>query len=210
MLFRSGFVVCISCETDFVSKNAEFVAFAQSIADAAVANNVKSIAELNEVSVNGSKVSDLINDKLASIGEKIGVAKFERVDAAYVSSYIHGAYRMGVLVGLSKEAAELGKDLAMQIAAMNPVAVDAQSVPAELVARERAIIIDTMKEDPKMAGKAEDMIAKIAEGKINAFFKEQTLLAQAFVKDGGKTVGDYIKSVDGSLKVTEFKRVALG
>ena len=82
--------------------------------------------------------------------------------------------------------------------------------PAELVARERAIIIDTMKEDPKMAGKAEDMIAKIAEGKINAFFKEQTLLAQAFVKDGGKTVGDYIKSVDGSLKVTEFKRVALG
>ncbi len=206
----AGFVVCISCETDFVSKNAEFVAFAQSIADAAVANNVKSIAELNEVSVNGSKVSDLINDKLASIGEKIGVAKFERVDAAYVSSYIHGAYRMGVLVGLSKEAAELGKDLAMQIAAMNPVAVDAQSVPAELVARERAIIIDTMKEDPKMAGKAEDMIAKIAEGKINAFFKEQTLLAQAFVKDGGKTVGDYIKSVDGSLKVTEFKRVALG
>ena len=206
----AGFVVCISCETDFVSKNAEFVAFAQSIADAAVANNVKSIAELNEVSVNGSKVSDLINDNLASIGEKIGVAKFERVDAAYVSSYIHGAYRMGVLVGLSKEAAELGKDLAMQIAAMNPVAVDAQSVPAELVARERAIIIDTMKEDPKMAGKAEDMIAKIAEGKINAFFKEQTLLAQAFVKDGGKTVGDYIKSVDGSLKVTEFKRVALG
>ncbi len=206
----AGFVVCISCETDFVSKNAEFVAFAQSIADAAVANNVKSIAELNEVTVNGSKVSDLINDKLASIGEKIGVAKFERVDAAYVSSYIHGAYRMGVLVGLSKEAAELGKDLAMQIAAMNPVAVDAQSVPAELVARERAIIIDTMKEDPKMAGKAEDMIAKIAEGKINAFFKEQTLLAQAFVKDGGKTVGDYIKSVDGSLKVTEFKRVALG
>ena len=206
----AGFVVCISCETDFVSKNTEFVAFAQSIADAAVANNVKSIAELNEVSVNGSKVSDLINDKLASIGEKIGVAKFERVDAAYVSSYIHGAYRMGVLVGLSKEAAELGKDLAMQIAAMNPVAVDAQSVPAELVARERAIIIDTMKEDPKMAGKAEDMIAKIAEGKINAFFKEQTLLAQAFVKDGGKTVGDYIKSVDGSLKVTEFKRVALG
>lgn len=206
----TGFVVCISCETDFVSKNAEFVAFAQSIADAAVAHNVKSIAELNEVNINGSKVSDLINDKLASIGEKIGVAKFERVDAAYVSSYIHGAYRMGVLVGLSKEAAELGKDLAMQIAAMNPVAVDAESVPAELVSRERSIIIDTMKEDPKMAGKSEEMIAKIAEGKINAFFKEQTLLAQAFVKDGSKTVGDYIKSVDGAIKVTEFKRVALG
>ena len=207
---KTGFVVCISCETDFVSKNAEFVAFAQVIADAAVANNVKSAAELNEVSVNGTKVSDMINDKLASIGEKIGVAKFERVDAAYVASYIHGSYRMGVLVGLSSEAAEVGKDLAMQIAAMNPVAVDPESVPAETVARERAIIIDTMKEDPKMAGKPEEMIAKIAEGKINAFFKEQTLLAQAFVKDGGKTVGEYVKSVDGALVVTEFKRVALG
>jgi elongation factor Ts len=207
---KTGFVVCISCETDFVSKNAEFVAFAQVIADAAVANNVKSAAELNEVSVNGTKVSDMINDKLASIGEKIGVAKFERVEAAYVASYIHGSYRMGVLVGLSAEAAEVGKDLAMQIAAMNPVAVDPESVPAETVARERAIIIDTMKEDPKMAGKPEEMIVKIAEGKINAFFKEQTLLAQAFVKDGGKTVGEYVKSVDGALKVTEFKRVALG
>jgi len=207
---KTGFVVCISCETDFVSKNAEFVAFAQIIADAAVANNVKSAAELNEVTVNGTKVSDMINDKLASIGEKIGVAKFERVGAPYVASYIHGAYRMGVLVGLSADAAEVGKDLAMQIAAMNPVAVDPESVPAETVARERAIIIDTMKEDPKMAGKPEEMIAKIAEGKINAFFKEQTLLAQAFVKDGGKTVGEYVKSVEASLKVTEFKRVALG
>ena len=207
---KTGFVVCISCETDFVSKNADFVAFAQSIADAAVANNVKSAEELNEVSVNGAKVSDLINDKLASIGEKIGIAKFERVDAPFVASYIHGAYRMGVLVALTSANAELGKDLAMQIAAMNPVAVDPESVPAETVERERAIIIDTMKADPKMAGKPEDMIAKIAEGKIGAFFKEQTLLAQAFVKDGSKSVGEYIKSVDGAIKVTEFKRVALG
>lgn len=207
---KTGFVVCISCETDFVSKNADFVAFAQSIADAAVANNVKTAEELNEVTVNGAKVSDLINDKLASIGEKIGIAKFERVDAPYVASYIHGAYRMGVLVALTAANAELGKDLAMQIAAMNPVAVDPESVPAETVERERAIIIDTMKADPKMAGKPEDMIAKIAEGKIGAFFKEQTLLAQAFVKDGSKSVGEYIKSVDGSIKVTEFKRVALG
>ena len=207
---KTGFVVCISCETDFVSKNADFVAFAQSIADAAVANNVKSAEELNEVSVNGAKVSDLINDKLASIGEKIGIAKFERVDAPFVASYIHGAYRMGVLVALTSANAELGKDLAMQIAAMNPVAVDPESVPAETVARERAIIIDTMKEDPKMAGKPEEMIAKIAEGKIAAFFKEQTLLAQSFVKDGSKSVGDHVKSVGANIKVTEFKRVALG
>jgi len=206
---KTGFIVCISCETDFVSKNAEFVAFAQTIADAAVANNVKTVDELNAVSINGTTVADMINDKLASIGEKIA-AKLERVDAPFVASYIHGSYRMGVLVGLSIEAAELGRDLAMQIAAMNPVAVDAESVPVETVDRERAIIIDTMKEDPKMAGKPEEMIAKIAEGKIAAFFKEQTLLAQSFVKDGSKTVGDHVKSVGADIKVTEFKRVALG
>jgi elongation factor Ts len=206
---KTGFVVCISCETDFVSKNAEFVAFAQTIADAAVANDVKTVDELNAVSINGTTVADMINDKLASIGEKIA-AKLERVDAPFVASYIHGSYRMGVLVGLSTEAAELGRDLAMQIAAMNPVAVDAESVPVETVDRERAIIIDTMKEDPKMAGKPEEMIAKIAEGKIAAFFKEQTLLAQSFVKDGSKTVGDHVKSVGADIKVTEFKRVALG
>lgn len=207
---KTGFVICVSCETDFVSKNAEFVAFTQSIADAAVANDVKSIAELNEVVINGAKVSDLINDKLASIGEKIGVAKFERIEAAYVASYIHGANRMGVLVGLTAAAEEAGKDIAMQIAAMNPLAVDAASIPAETIERERAIVVETMKADPKMAGKPDEMIAKIAEGKLNAFFKEQTLLAQAFVKDGSLSVGDYLKSVGADLKVTEFKRVALG
>lgn len=207
---KTGFVICVSCETDFVSKNAEFVAFTQSIADAAVANDVKSIAELNEVVINGAKVSDLINDRLASIGEKIGIAKFERIEAAYVASYIHGANRMGVLVGLTAVAEEAGKDIAMQIAAMNPLAVDAASIPAETIERERAIVVETMKADTKMAGKPDEMIAKIAEGKLNAFFKEQTLLAQAFVKDGSLSVGDYLKSVGADLKVTEFKRVALG
>ena len=206
---KTGIVVCVSCETDFVSKNTDFVAFVQSIADAAIANNVKSVEELNEVSVNGSKVADLVNDKLASIGEKIGITRFERIDAPYVASYIHGAYRIGVLVGLNKDAAEAGKDVAMQIAALNPVAVDADSVPADVVAREKGIIMDVMKEDPKMAGKPEEMLSKIAEGKLGAFFKEQTLTAQAFVKDAGKTVADYLKE-SGDVKVTEFKRVALG
>ena len=206
---KSGIVLCISCETDFVSKNADFVAFAQSIADAAIANNVNSADELSEVSINGTKVSALINDKLAAIGEKIGITKFERVNAPYVSSYIHGAYRIGVLVGLSKEAAEAGADVSMQIAAMNPVAVDADNVDAEVVAREKAIIVDTMKADPKMAGKPDEMIAKIAEGKLGAFFKENTLTAQIFVKDNGITVADYLKKA-GDVKVTEFKRVALG
>jgi elongation factor Ts len=207
---KIGYIVCISCETDFVSKNADFVAFAQSIADAAVAADAKTAEELNEATVNGTKVSSLIDDKLAAIGEKIGIAKYERVEAPYVASYIHGAYRLGVLVTMNKEAAEAGKDVAMQIAALNPLAVDADSIAPETIERERAIVVDTMKADPKMAGKPDEMIAKIAEGKLNAFFKEQTLLAQAFVKDGGKSVGEYLKSVDSDLKVTSFKRVALG
>ena len=205
---KTGLVICVSCETDFVSKSPDFIAFTQSIADAAIANNVKSAEELNEVSINGTKVSELINDKLASIGEKIGINKFERVDAPYVAAYIHGSYRMGVLVGLSKEAKDAGKDVAMQIAAMNPVAVDAASVPAATIAREKDIIVELMKQDPKMAGKPDEMLAKIADGKMGAFFKEQTLLAQAFVKDAGKSVGDYLK--EGGVTVTEFKRVALG
>ncbi len=207
---KTGIVVCVSCETDFVSKNADFVAFAQTIADAAITNNVKTLDELNNTTVNGSRVSDLVNDKLAAIGEKIGITKFERVDAPFVASYIHGAYRIGVLVGLNKEAAEAGKDIAMQIAALSPVAVDAESVPADIIAREKDIALEQLKNDPKMAGKPADMLEKIAAGKLNAFFKEQTLLAQAFVKDGSKTVGDYLKSIGSDMKVTEFKRVALG
>ncbi len=207
---KAGIIVCVSCETDFVSKNADFVAFAQSIADAAVTNNVKSLEELNATKVGNSTVADLVNDKLASIGEKIGITRFERIDAPFVASYIHGANRMGVLVGLNKEVAEAGKDVAMQIAAMNPVAVDAASVSAETIERERNIAIEQMKQDPKMAGKTDEMLGKIAQGKLNAFFKEQTLLAQAFVKDGAKSVADYLKETDKDLKVIEFKRVALG
>lgn len=206
---KTGIVVCVSCETDFVSKNADFVAFGQTIADTAISNNVKSLEELLGSKAGSVTVAELVNEKLASIGEKIGVTKFERIDAPYVASYIHGAYRIGVLVGMDKEAAVAGKDVAMQIAALNPVAVDAASVPADVTARERDIIVEQMKQDPKMAGKPDEMIAKIAEGKLGAFFKEQTLLAQAFVKDGGKTVGDYLKE-SGNVKVTEFKRVALG
>lgn len=207
---KTGVVLTVSCETDFVSKNADFVAFANSIADAAIGNNVKSAEELNEVTISGAKVSDLINDKLASIGEKIGVSRFERIDAPYVASYIHGANRMGVLVGLNKVAVDAGKDVAMQIAAMNPLAVDPSSVPAETITRERAIVTEQISADPKMADKPAEMISKIADGKLNAFFKENTLAAQLFVKDNSKTVADYLKSIDKELKVLEFKRVAVG
>lgn len=206
---KTGIVVCVSCETDFVSKNSDFVAFGQTIADAAIINNVTSLEELLTTKAGDATVSDLVNDKLAAIGEKIGVTKFERIDAEYVASYIHGAYRIGVLVGLNKENAEAGKDVAMQIAALNPVAVDAASVPASVIAREKDIIIELMKQDPKMAGKPDEMLAKIADGKMGAFFKEQTLTAQAFVKDNSKSVAEYLKE-SGDLKVNGFKRVALG
>ena len=203
---KAGIVLCISCETDFVSKNADFVAFAQSIADAAIAHNVKSSEELNNVEINGAKISDMINDKLAAIGEKIEVSKFERVEAPYVASYIHGANRMGVLVGMTVESAEAGKDVAMQIAAMNPLAVDESSIPADVIAREKDIAIEMVKAE----GKPAEMAEKIAMGKLNKFFKDNTLMAQAFVKDGNQSVAQYLTSIDANMKVTEFKRVALG
>jgi elongation factor Ts len=208
---KAGIALCLSCETDFVSKNADFVSFAQGIMDAAITNDVKTVDELNNLEIGGQKIADMVNDKLASIGEKIGISKFERIDAEYVASYIHGANRMGVLVGFSKAIGEdAGKDIAMQIAAMNPVAVDPESVAADVVAREKDIVMDQLKNDPKMAGKPEEMMVKIAEGKLNAFFKESTLLAQAFVKDNSKSVAEHLKTVDADVKVSGFKRVALG
>lgn len=207
---KKGYIVSVSCETDFVSKNEEFVAFVKSIADAAVSNNVASIEELNAVTVNGQKVEDLISDKLASIGEKIEVTHLDIIEAPYVASYIHGAYRIGVLVGLSADAEEVGRDVAMQIAALNPLAVSPEAIAPETVAHEKGLIIETMKADPKMEGKPEQMIEKIAEGKLNAFFKENTLLAQPFVKDASVSVENYIKSVNKDLSVISFKRVALG
>jgi elongation factor Ts len=203
---KTGFIINVSCETDFVSKNAEYIAFAQSIMDAAIENNVNSIDELNAVKIGSETVADKFNEQVAKIGEKISVSKFEKIEAPFVAAYIHGSYRMGVLVGLNKVNEEAGKDVAMQIAAMNPIAIDQSSVPAETIAREREIAIEQVKAE----GKPAEMAEKIAAGKINKFFKESTLLAQAFVKDGNKSVGDYLKSLDADLKVVEFKRVALG
>ncbi len=204
--YKVGFIINVSCETDFVSKNEEYVQFANSIMDAAIANNVKSVDELNAVKLGNETVADKINEQVAKIGEKIGVTKFERVEADYVSAYIHGAYRMGVLVAFNKDAGEAGKDVAMQIAAMNPIAVDQNSVPAETIAREKDIAIEQVKAE----GKPAEMAEKIAMGKINKFFKENTLLAQSYVKDANISVADYLKIVDKDLKVTSFRRIALG
>ena len=210
---KTGLIITLACETDFVSKNAEFVAVAQSIMDVAIKNNVKSLEELQTSKLDNATVADKINDQVARIGEKIQLARFERMDADAVASYIHGAYRMGVLVGLNKSSApalEAGREVAMQIAAMNPVAVDQDSVSKEMIDREKAIVTDQIRNDPKMAGKPDEMIEKIAVGKLNAFFKENTLTAQPFVKDASKTVAEHLKSVDPGLKVIQFKRVQLG
>jgi len=203
---KTGFIINVSCETDFVSKNSEYVQFAKSIMDAAIANNVKNVDELNLVKIGDDSVADKLNEQVAKIGEKISVSKFERVEAEFVSAYIHGANRMGVLVGFNKNAGDAGKDIAMQIAAMNPIAVDQSSVAPEVVAREKNIALEQVKAE----GKPAEMAEKIAMGKINKFFKDSTLLAQPFVKDANKSVSDYLKSIDSDLKVLEFKRVALG
>jgi elongation factor Ts len=210
---KTGLIITLACETDFVSKNAEFVAVAQSIMDVGVKNNVKTLDELKHCKLENATVSDKIDDQVAKIGEKIQLTRFERIDAEAVASYIHGAYRMGVLVGLNintPAALEAGREVAMQIAAMNPVAVDQDSVSKDMIEREKSIVTDQIRNDPKMAGKTDEMIEKIAIGKLNAFFKENTLTAQPFVKDPSKTVAEHMKSVDSALKVTQFKRVQLG
>ncbi len=203
---KKGFIINVSCETDFVSKNQEYIAFSQSIMDAAIANNVDSIEELRDSKIGNETIADKLNEQVARIGEKITVSKFEKVEAPYVAAYIHGSYRMGVLVGLNKLNEEAGKDVAMQIAAMNPIAIDASLISPEIIERERNIAIEQIKAE----GKPAEMADRIAAGKINKFFKESTLLAQAFVKDNNKSVEDYLKSLDADLKVVAFKRVALG
>lgn len=203
---KTGYIINVSCETDFVSKNADYIAFAQSIMDAAIVNKVNSVDELKSVQIGEETVADKINEQIAKIGEKISVSRFEKIEAPFVAAYIHGTYRMGVLVGLNIKNEEAGKDVAMQIAAMNPIAIDQSSVPAGTIERERNIAIEQIKAE----GKPADMAEKIAAGKVSKFFKESTLLAQAFVKDGNKSVADYLKSIDPELKVLEFKRVALG
>lgn len=205
-----GVLVNLSSETDFVSKNAEFIAFAQRITDIALETKATSVDELKAANMDGATVGDRLLEMVAKIGEKIDVVRFEQITAAAVVPYIHSNYRIGVLVGLNQAANEgivaAGKDVAMQIAAMNPLAVDADNVPAETLEREKAIAMEQVAAE----GKTGDMAEKIAMGKLNKFFKENTLLPQAFVKDNGKSVGDYLKSVSNGLTVVSFKRVAVG
>jgi elongation factor Ts len=204
---KSGVIICLSCETDFVAKNDDFVAFAQSVAELALTQQIEGLDALSQAVLDGETIADKINDLIGKIGEKITLSRYEKLGAGYVASYTHGNYRMGVLVGFSKPIPEeAARDIAMQIAAMNPIAVDQDQVPAEVVAREKEIAVEQVKAE----GKPAEMADKIAQGKLNKFFKEQTLLPQAFVKDNTKTIAAYLKSVDAEAQITGFKRVALG
>jgi len=210
---KRGVIIELNCETDFVAKNAEFVAFANQIANAAVENKPADIEALGQLSVDTEvsriTIAEAITEKTGKIGEKIGVSKYVVVEGEKVIAYIHGNFRLGVLVALSANVAgadEAGKDVAMQIAAMNPIAVDKDGVDATTIQRE----LEIAKEQIRAEGKPEEMVEKIAAGKLNKFYKDSTLLNQEFVKDSSKTVAQFLSTVDKGLTVTAFKRVALG
>ena len=205
-----GVIVNISSETDFVAKNQEFIDFALAIADLAIESKAATIDELKAVPMQGATIGEKLLEMVAKIGEKIDIVRFEHVSAASVVPYIHAGYRIGVLVGMNLPANEnilaAGKDVAMQIAAMNPLAIDSDDVPAATIERERAIAVEQIMAE----GKPADMAEKIAVGKLNKFFKDNTLLPQAFVKDNSKTVKEYLNSVESNLTVVAFNRISIG
>lgn len=211
---KTGIIINLTSETDFVAKNEDFIKLGLSLSETAIRNNCKSLEEFKACAYENITVEDKIMETVAKIGEKIDVTSFERMEGESVVAYNHAGYRVAVLVTLNSAYSDAieaaGKDVAMQIAAMNPVALDPASVPAETVSREKDIIMDLMKADPKMEGKPEDMLSKIADGKINAYFKENTLLVQPFVKDSSKSVAEYLKSVDANLTATGFVRLNIG
>lgn len=210
---KLGVIIELNCETDFVAKNAEFIAFANAIANIAVEHKPATIAELNELSIDleASRVTigEAIIEKTGKIGEKIGISKYEAVEGAKVIPYIHGNFRLGVLVALNENvdgADEAGKDVAMQIAAMNPIAIDKDGVDSTTIERELEIAKDQIRAE----GKPEAMVEKIAAGKLNKFYKDSTLLNQEFVKDSSKSVAQFLGTFKAGLTVTAFKRVTLG
>ncbi|MDB4107176.1 translation elongation factor Ts [Bacteroidia bacterium] len=204
-----GIVVEVNCETDFVAKNDDFSAFAHSIADYALENKVADKDALLATPWEGKTLGEILIDKTAVIGEKIEVSNYALVASEGVAAYNHGANRIGVLVALNSNddtALSAGGDLAMQIAAMNPIAVDADAVPQEVKDKELKI----GREIAEQEGKPEVMLDKIAQGKLQRYYKDNTLMAQSFVKDGSMNVAAFLKSVNPDLKVKSFTRFQLG
>jgi elongation factor Ts len=207
---KEAILIALNCETDFVAKNEEFQNLGKLIAETAFAKKSATKEALLAEVVGGLSLNDKITELVGKIGEKLEVSSFVHMKGEAVVPYIHSGSKLGVLVSLKgvngKDVTDAGKDIGMQIAAMNPVAVDEKGVDQELIQKE----IEIAKAQILAEGKPEHMVEKIAQGKLNKFFKESTLLPQAFVKDNSKTVAQYLDSVTKGLTVAEFKRVSIG
>ena len=201
-----GVIVSVNCETDCVAKNESYVTLANQLADVALAHD--SIDSFLAADFNGMSVADKLTEQTGVIGEKIEIGGFERLEGAFVGSYIHAGNKIATLTSLSAGvdgAAEAAKNVAMQAAAMNPIALNEEGVDAATVEKEIEIAKDQLRQE----GKPEAMLDNIAKGKLKRFYKDNTLVNQAYIKDGKQSVSDYVKSVDAELSVTGFKRVAL-
>lgn len=200
----TGVIVTLNCETDFVAKNDSFVELAQQFADLALEKQPATRDELLALDFNGMTVAEKLVEQTGVIGEKLEISAYEKVEAPYVAAYIHSNKKLASLVGLSSEAADAGKDVAMQVAAMNPLGLTSDEISQEVIDRELEVARDLARQE----GKPEEMLDKIAQGRLNKFFKENTLLDQSFIKDGKKSVKQYVK--EAGTEVTSFKRVGLG
>jgi len=207
---KEGALVAFTCETDFVAKNDEFIQLGNQIAEAAFKEKPSSIEAISALSLGDLSIGEKVVELTGKIGEKLEIKAFEVISAEAVVPYIHLNSKLGVLVGLKNtngsDVTEAGKDVAMQIAAMNPIAVDKDGVDSSVVEKE----IEIGKEQARQEGKPEQMLEKIAMGKLNKFYKENTLLSQAFVKDNSKNISQYLDSISKGMTVSEFKRVSIG
>ncbi len=204
-----GVVVMVNCETDFVGKSEEFVTFVKNIASKAVENKVTTLDEARAMKIGDLTIEQMLNDLIGKTGEKMEFDSFAAVEAPFVASYNHLGNKIGTLVALNMthpDVAEKGHDVAMQIAAMNPVAIDKENVTQHMIDKEIEIAMELARKE----GKPENMLEKIAQGRLQKFFKESTLLNQEFIKDNKKSVGDYLKDSDKNLTVTAFYRFGIG
>jgi elongation factor Ts len=204
---KAGALVVLNCETDFVAKNENFVAFANKILDVALENNAENLEALKALSFDGRTIDTQVSEQTGVIGEKIELSYYGKVNAETVIGYIHPGNKLATLVGFNKAGVDtnVAKDVAMQVAAMAPVAVDKDSVSPEVVEKELAIA----KEKFRQEGKPEAMLDKIAQGALNKFFQESTLLNQVYVKDGKITIREFLSQNDKALTVTAFDRYTL-
>jgi len=207
---KTGVLVVVNSETDFVAKNEYFGNFVNTIVGVAIAKKPATVEELRALpyDASGITIADKVTEQVGKIGEKIELSKYELVNASTVVAYNHPGNRLATIVGFNKDSvdSEVAKNIAMQVAAMAPVALDKGDVDSKVLERE----IEIGKDQARQEGKPEEMLEKIAMGKLNKFYKENTLLNQEFVKDNKKTITQYLAESDKGLTVTGFKRIALG